>query len=257
MKMLAVVLFMAVAVAPERSEPPSPGAGESDQPEKQQSAPAKTESKEDKRGTEEMPLVVSPLEVRSVAVRSAEEHQQEAEDRQAQASANRWTLLFNGLIAIFTALLTYVTWQSHRTAKFAAEAIPNIERAYLFGSVEYADEAIVISVKNHGRTPAVIIDIDRWIEWSKLIDDVPQTFPRGREREFPRGLVLGPSESRTLMVDNRPLMPEANDGERVFAMGRVRYRDIMDIERETGFCWDWRPKKRNFHPVDSPLNYHT
>lgn len=46
---------------------------------------------------------------------------------------------------------------------------------------------------------------------------------------------------------------------KLYCAGFIKYKDILGNERETGYCWEYRPpRERRFRFCDAtPLNYYT
>jgi hypothetical protein len=95
-------------------------------------------------------------------------------------SVERSLLLLTGLIALSTLLLWFYTRRLANAARTAAEHIPAVERAYVFGGPTdlflIHDQATVrLAMQNYGKTPAVIR------EW--LVEFLAQE-PRGRKPAY-------------------------------------------------------------------------
>lgn len=193
-------------------------------------------------------------------------------------------------IAIFTIVLTLVTGRQARLTKIAAdaaekaadaakasaEALPNVERAYLFldgklesqlhwptATSEKRESVIRPIFKNHGKTPAILKEL----YWDVLVLD---RLPGQREVDalrggpFPVSLIIG-SGGKSEPFD----VPFSIDGSDVdsillsrsrymYFVGRVRYDDVFGKTHETGFCIQYRRSSEMFDAAMSEkLNYYT
>jgi hypothetical protein len=95
-------------------------------------------------------------------------------------SVERGLLLLTTLLALSTLLLWFSTRRLANAARLAAEHVPAVERAYIFGGPTdlflIHDQATVrLAMQNYGKTPAVIR------EW--LVEFVAQE-PRGRKPSY-------------------------------------------------------------------------
>jgi hypothetical protein len=119
---------------------------------------------------------------------------------------------------------------------------------------------------NHGKTPAVITNIRSQID---VVNDIPNGMPEispsdtSSDRELPEGLVIA-SELIYTVTMRPPISSltsyamEINGGQKfLICYGQIRYKDIFDKKRETGFCWQYSPTQRRFiYSGDSLLNYY-
>jgi hypothetical protein len=134
-----------------------------------EAGPAAQQSKGDQRGTPEAPLVVETHE----GAPTPEIAAQQAEDREAHASAERWIAKGTVAIAAFTVALVFATlvlawrtWQQEQHFKVS-------ERAYIKMShlgpkdkqgkpaLEFNDArmpSVTLKITNHGRTPGTAIE---------------------------------------------------------------------------------------------------
>lgn len=166
-----------------------------------------------------------------------------------------WFLVaFNGLLALFTYRLFVstdrlfgATKESADAAKAATDALPKVERGYIFldGNVGYTiyyspNHAYAkFKFRNHGKTPVVLTSIYQYFSY----------FPRGKNLEkilklplpiSPEMPVAAGGVSEEFEVKGLFTTEEydaAREGEGVLALiVRVGYIDIFDASRETAFC---------------------
>jgi hypothetical protein len=175
------------------------------------------------------------------------------------------------LIAMFTLALVIVgTWQGvqlQRTVeatKSAADALPKIERAYVFpdlivgdakGTTATREDGVVvtrrnvlitISIKNHGRTPAVLGDFTAGIG---LCKNLSQRRMIEQQRLTAPGRVLGSGEpfaakDRIFNVDDegvKDIERGRADDSMLVLFGKVEYLDVLGKMQTTEFCRIWHP----------------
>lgn len=183
---------------------------------------------------------------------------------------------FSGAVALFTFALVLVgvvqARQLRRTVEAtreAAQALPNIERAYVFVRVFMIDGPVLtddgsgqselkVEFANHGRTPAILEQINAVAQTAM---EIPTELIDPAITQLPPGLVIPPGESYDLQVRYRITRLEWNNvtgaNLALFCYGRLRYRDVLNNHRETRFCWNYQHGDhfRNFQITpDTPMN---
>jgi len=148
-------------------------------------------------------------------------------------SVERTVVSFMALLALSTLLLWFNTRKAVTAAKIAAEHIPAVERAYVFGGPTELfllhDQATVrLAMQNYGRTPAVIK------EW--LVEFVAQE-PRGKSPAY---------EASKRTVANEILEPDklfspasvfrSDIASPFFIVGYIAYEDVFRQPHMTRFC---------------------
>lgn len=148
-------------------------------------------------------------------------------------SIERGLLLVTALLALSTLALWFYTRRVANAAKAAAEHVPAVERAYVFGGPTdlflLQDQATVrLAMQNYGKTPAVIR------EW--LVEFLSQE-PRGRKPTYD-------SSKRT--VTNEILEPfklfspatvfRSETPAPFFIVGYIVYDDVFRRSHTTRFC---------------------
>jgi len=156
-------------------------------------------------------------------------------------------------------------------AKKSADALPEIERAYVFVTVEYEQSKRVVGInffdfgdslfiENHGRTPAIIKKV------RGLVCLREASIPEIRESEIPAGLLIGSDKWKRI-----PAAPQKiNERERedillknitAYCCGRIEYEDVFSEAHTTGFCWEYRQMADSAYWIVSDrykeLNYRT
>lgn len=185
-----------------------------------------------------------------------------------------FVVVFTGLLAAFTFQLRQSTEKLWRETKASVDALPKIQRAYVFVEVkleerlvgttnELAESKVSVYIWNHGKTPAVLTKLRGY---TTVLPETPQELIhfKGNERELPPGLVIAGSGYRIEQFTCRLSTDNLGDIERgdsvLYCAGRVEYEDVMGIHRETGFCWQYRPLSalRDFTiSPNTKLNYRT
>lgn len=176
-----------------------------------------------------------------------------------------WLMVFTGLLFVCNVFLWLCTKKAADAAQKAADALPTIERAYLFievGKPEHVDRNtfnIPIKASNFGKTPAVVIKYDAAYVWGERC---PSTFPH-LKGQLPDGVsVVASGEWNGVKITTGDIPPDVlgkiGRGEiKSFCCGRVEYHDVWKIRHETGFCWEVNPAEGSFALSDSPLNNYT
>jgi hypothetical protein len=157
-------------------------------------------------------------------------------------------------------------------AKASAEALPKIERAYLFvevllnRAIEFDKDSgaywaeMLVRITNHGKTPAILT---RFRAYADFLDVAPrQLINHDRANNpIPHGLVIGSTLrhiekiQRMLTVDEYASFSSAAG--KLYAVGLVEYDDVLKDRRTTGFCWQSSyPADFIIAPVQE-LNYYT
>jgi hypothetical protein len=99
-----------------------------------------------------------------------------------------------------------------------------------------------VTLRNHGRTPAIIrrIHIQLVVAFSAPAN--PQAFLAGPQRDLPPALAIAPSGSYEIVVRRtlpRLLWQEAVGGKKtLFCGGRIEYDDVLGQRHETLCCWE-------------------
>jgi hypothetical protein len=177
-----------------------------------------------------------------------------------------WLMIFTGCLAICNIALWFYTKAAADAAKKSAEALPVIERAYIFidacvlEDIEAYRFDFSVVFSNFGKTPAILIKARGACIWGEL---PPGKFPE-IDLPFPDGgVVVKPSGSDSIKISTY-IPPDifgkiAREELRAFCYGIIEYCDIWKNWHETGFCWEVNPDpdSRRARIADSPLNYYT
>ena len=171
-------------------------------------------------------------------------------------------------------------------AKASAEALPLIERAYVFVKVSFEvaliermeqvgtgvmnnvqatyTGTIAVSIYNYGKTPAAL----RRLRAYAFTDQQQPTELIAHEKadnKIADGIVIAPSAHPyvyriPLTGYNKERLAQLHDVIwRIYCLGVVDYEDVLGKKRETGFCWQSYSIKNQLDFVISPsaLNYRT
>lgn len=185
--------------------------------------------------------------------------------------------LATATLAEYTRRLWRDTARVARDTKQIAEtqvaATAAIERAYLFVEVELREQLrsspsgfpniVQVTIRNHGKTPAEIVQLRGYAQIAETPPTELLEFP-GSSATLPAGYAIAQNDSYPLPVTARITNQEMGDLETLtqslFIVGLVRYKDIFRTERETGFCWFYQHHMQHgaflINP-DSALNRRT
>ena len=158
----------------------------------------------------------------------------------------------------------------------SADALPKIERAYVFANVKLQggrltapraanpNTMFVAAFFNHGKTPAIITMLRGY---SDLVETIPEKLSasQGDEERLPEGLVIASGDAYALPVERAISDIELGQIERkektLICYGLIEYKDILGQIRETGFCWEFQQRGDGVGSFKfcsrSKLNYHT
>jgi hypothetical protein len=178
---------------------------------------------------------------------------------------------FAAVMAIFQILLAFATVRAANAARAAAEALPIVERAYLYPAIlgdggvatciddtstmfSTDDESanlvgngtdMTFTVKNYGKTPAILKEIKTAV----LIEGTPDLVSEIHSIERP---VLGAAEEvgNLLLVVDGFTSKQANGiilgGEKLIFRGSILFKDIWHAEWETSFLFHWSSTAGHF-----------
>jgi len=188
-----------------------------------------------------------------------------------EKSAPDWIAIFTGmLVVVGTGQLILFLWQlglirdslvftkeAADAARAAAEALPKIEKAYVFAKVKLPRPIVPthggvppcpvrVIFPNRGKTPALL---KRICAYSIIQAPAPQTLRSGvatDERRYAPGMVIAADKSLiqevTVSVNMRQWGAIERREETIFCVGLIEYDDILGNPRETGFCWHFVPR---------------
>ncbi len=168
-------------------------------------------------------------------------------------------------------LVGFATIIAALIAKRAPDAVPKVERAYVFvtvtrQSVTENDRTLVIKVHfhNRGRTPAMMRMLRTYVVWG---DSAPQSLLEHdrANREMPQGLVIASGDEHVETIREHITELQFRDladvAKHAFVVGLLSYQDVWGDKHQVGFCWMSQPQRDSdgiqFIPCPSPLNYFT
>lgn len=193
-----------------------------------------------------------------------------------QLCADIWKAVFDGrasgwLLLIVTAIQALFLQKQVKINKLQADTSQMIERAYVFlappiGVVEsneaqrsvWPGEWISFSLKNYGRTPAMIRRIR--LQTNYIQDGWP-SMDGAYGIDLPPTIIAGPND--TLGPLYRPftvpeaMVTKAESGHgKVLFWGEIEYEDVYGVKRVTGFCRRLDASQGRFIVAEcSSLNY--
>jgi hypothetical protein len=245
--------------------------------EPEQTHKANSNSYTSKQGTERWPFIVKPA-----SPTTEEETNHQAYERHTKPKYERRVMIATVWLAVITtilAILNFILWlTTKKTAKAAlktAQALPTIERAYVFvthvGYPDYpltGETEIVIRLRNEGKTPAVVTQICADFFPGK---DCPKQIDKIHSIYIRKGTVIGAGMpyDETILFPSiyklRPIERHAGNARTLddlpdeIVYGTVEYEDIFKESHMVRFCWH-QPIRGNgtFHRCDNrSVNYYT
>jgi hypothetical protein len=165
-----------------------------------------------------------------------------------------------------------IAQQAANAAKKSADALPIMERAYVFAQIKLKEKLstmdgpknidILLYLKNYGRTPAIVKDI------ACHIGIYPKNQVNGddlteREKHYPIEAFIGRDEqhlenTKPLYIDDKELLYIAGKSHIIYCFGCVRYMTIFEQEHFHGFCWEYSfPDGKFALSPNEELNYNT
>jgi hypothetical protein len=188
------------------------------------------------------------------------------------------TALFTVVLAISTILLWASTRDAAIAAKAAAEALPIVERAYIFiiPELEFWDDlphssgvgtyasriGVKFRLENHGKTPAAVQSISARL---RVLNEPPDNkfhvivsiLPA--ERILISGESWVPDDSPVNCPIDEPTADTINDRTAaIWFYGSILYLDMFGTEHVTRFRWSWSTILEAFTARgDAPYNQRT
>jgi hypothetical protein len=151
----------------------------------------------------------------------------------AFGSTERAIVTFTALLAFSTLLLWFNTRRAVNSARIAAEHIPAVERAYVFGGptdlfLLHDQASVRLAMQNYGKTPAVIR------EW--LVEFVAQE-PRGRKPGYDGSKRTVTNEIlEPFKLFSPPTVFRSEMAAPFFIVGYLTYEDVFRHSHTTRFC---------------------
>lgn len=218
---------------------------------KKETNTAKQRTQNIQRGSEESPLFVN--------IRNHERKPEKDEKHwYDDLDKNRFLLIVAILQAVVFAYQAVclrdtvkATKEAANAAKKSSDVLPLIERAYVNVSVGIEKGEIIITFKNHGRTPATLT---KFYSDIAIRDTKPKEIDEGSEHLIPPGIVIGPDELHrwptTSMAQYRIGKSKGVKFDwskyRLICFGRIEYLDVIKDHRTTTFCWEFSRSNKSF-----------
>jgi len=253
--------------------------------------PPPQQATKDQRGTEQFPIFVKTVPT----PQSQEELERERKNQQENTPINNRIANFTKLLVI-VGVLQFATFiaqaiilsisliatkkaadaakQSAEVAAKNSEVIPTIERAYVFVEVDFSQEFIPdrgitefiakIGIANRGKTPALLLDCSYIAKVVGLNEELPEISKMEIPSPWiPAGtVVIGADDKRIVPATIQTNAVEMKSVEaytdRLVCYGVIRYEDVFRKSHETGFCWEYQDRVKDFYPAkDHERNYRT
>jgi hypothetical protein len=151
----------------------------------------------------------------------------------AFGSVERAIVTFTALLALSTLLLWIYTRRVANAARVAAEHLPAVERAYVFGGptdlfLLHDQASVRLAMQNYGKTPAVIR------EWS--VEFVAQE-PRGSKPAYDKSKRTATNEIlEPFKLFSPPTVFRSEIPAPFFIVGYIGYEDVFRQSHTTRFC---------------------
>ncbi len=261
LKFLMFLLIMLPVYA--QSQEPAPAPLKASKEQQNKPTPKQAESKDHQYGTDNLPFVVKIVRTEP----TAQKEKDNTRNSNNKSSSDWWKIIFDASLVIFNGLLAAFTWglfistrkmwksteKAANAAKDAAEALPLVERAYIFVTIEvmepkphdnvlgdksFYDFRANIRMYNYGKTPAIVKNIRKEICLERV------SISESDKLETPAGIFLGNNGDAAELVKKTISGDQLNKIDTrnmpVFCYGRIKYQDIFKKWHETGFCWEYR-----------------
>ena len=168
-----------------------------------------------------------------------------------------------------------ITKSAANSAQKSADALPLIERAYVFVSIPYhviipvkedpglLECKVTVALFNHGKTPAILKQLKVNMRVIPINEELGDDLIGDTESEIPEGVIIG---SGTEYKNDYSIILRKNQWEDIeniystlFCYGRIIYEDVLKDRRTTGYCWDYHPVilKCFYISNNKKLNYYT
>jgi hypothetical protein len=137
------------------------------------------------------------------------------------------------LLTLSTVLLWFYTRRAANAARVAAEYVPAVERAYVFGGptdlfLLHDQASVRLAMQNYGKTPAVIR------EWS--VEFVAQE-PRGGKPAYDKSKRTTTNEIlEPFKLFSPPTVFRSEMAAPFYIVGYIRYEDVFRQSHTTRFC---------------------
>jgi hypothetical protein len=151
----------------------------------------------------------------------------------AFGSVERAIVTFIALLALSTLLLWVSTRRAANAARKAAEHLPAVERAYVFGGptdlfLLHDQASVRLAMQNYGKTPAVVR------EW--LVEFVAQE-PRGVKPAYDKAKKTETNEIlEPFKLFSPPTLFRSEIPAPFFIVGYITYDDVFRQSHTTRFC---------------------
>lgn len=204
------------------------------------------------RGTEDAPFIIKTPSPKTKAEADYETYNRFKKPTYEKAAVwiTGFIALITAILAIFNILLWRATRKAAEAARASAEALPTIERAYLFVEPElthdqgalFPDEGLkmIIKIYNGGKTPAVEMrayaDIIEAIECPVSIDE-------SKNIKLLKGDIIKADTTHAEPIDHWNIPDigaiSRSDNRSFICYGRVDYKDMFEQSHFTKFCWHY------------------
>lgn len=289
-KIIILILITAflVSVVNLYSQEPSPPAIKGQvQPRKFNSQPSTNSNIKTKDNDNSTPKAVSPINKMDTHSSNAKTQNTYKENSDSQLGAIKddpittytfWLMIFTGALVICNVGLWFYTMRAANSAKKAADALPTVERAYLFiDSIEWPKGELGFTlseynkltpikgiIRNVGRTPAILCKVSSMVSIKESEYPTKEAVRGKLEISVPTGVIIEGDGTEPFSCGGAigpSIMTESDFIQAtILCYGYVIYEDIFGKSHETGFCYEFKPiyLEGRFHISNNKeLNYYT
>jgi len=256
MKIRTVIIFVIIIFAPlsfsfAQSQPPTPRSEKANEQRMEKTSKSDQNPAYKQNGTEQIPFVVKILPT----PKEKGEADREAYDRNKKATNGRWLMYSTFWLAVATTFLAFFTgylwwftlklWKTTHAA-FIATNRPRLRIRSLFSDSSMLPNRIYIA--NVGGSAATDIVVHAVFTRKKgnvreapWIENLSKSIWHGPNKLAPGGQGMYELRSKAdIAVDSIGDMTDITTHRKILSIiGKVRYRDANETERETGFGWGY------------------
>ena len=248
--LISLLIFPIIASA--QSKPPSPCPSELSKVQQPEPTPKETLSNGKQHGTDNFPIFVKISKLGESRNPKKSKNTNPTKDKPSYDWGTILLVIFNGLLALFNFGLlvsNYKLWGATKdtaeAAKKSADALPTIERAYLFANIAPTNMnplndplEVTLGLRNEGKTPAIITDIHIGLTGESAC---PTDMKKARNIPITEGMIIrgGGSHDRSVSfywADITTQEPRQKDPDMIF-YGHIIYEDIFGGTHTERFCW--------------------
>ncbi|MFZ6862986.1 hypothetical protein ACO0K7_10145 [Undibacterium sp. Ji67W] len=228
-------------------------------------------------GTEQSPFVIRvaapPIDDEKI-IAEKKEHDEKVKSDKIITCSQVILAIIGILQLVVFGLQSYFLKETVKVTQQQGRSMMHAERAYIFVEVNLKEDLrssssgiyneIQVKFWNHGKSPAELVQVRAYSTFASQNppDDLYQL--EGSDRKLPSGHGIPQNHCFELPVSVN--ISDKDKGEienlekTLYLVGLVKYRDIFNIEHESGFCWQYQNHNQQYRFIitpDSKLNLRT